>query len=349
LFRRIDRAIGSARSLPELHAATVVALRLALRGNSAINSLLAGALKVRQLLRIPGTARVVTRAMMDDYRRLAGLPPEKQAAGLDEWLKLYGHRGPLESDPVRPRFAELRDVLLRDLASTPPGAAPPETAGVGRLFRPLFWIDERREWFRDQLMHRWQGLRQLILEEARRLVAAGELNAPEDAFWLRGEELADGRDMRQAVAAAKERRRAVEGVELPLTVPQEEIQALLTRAELARAPTDDRRLFPGIGLTSAVVEGIVRKADDLMQLLTTGGFDPETILVVPTLEPSWAVVFPRVGGVVADVGGELSHASILLREARRPAVVNCTGIFKQVRDGERIRLDGVRGVVERLQ
>jgi phosphoenolpyruvate-protein kinase (PTS system EI component) len=60
------------------------------------------------------------------------------------------------------------------------------------------------------------------------------------------------------------------------------------------------------------------------------------------------VVFPRVAGVVAEVGGELSHASILLREARKPAVVNCTGIYAQVRDGERLRIDGPRERVERL-
>jgi pyruvate,water dikinase len=70
------------------------------------------------------------------------------------------------------------------------------------------------------------------------------------------------------------------------------------------------------------------------------------ILVVESLEPSWAVVFGRVRGVVADIGGELSHASILLREARRPAIVNARGIFAAVSSGDRIRLDGARGLVE---
>jgi pyruvate,water dikinase len=55
-----------------------------------------------------------------------------------------------------------------------------------------------------------------------------------------------------------------------------------------------------------------------------------------------------VGGVVAEIGGELSHASILLREARRPAIVNCAGIFGAVHKGTRLRLDGATGVVELL-
>ncbi len=61
------------------------------------------------------------------------------------------------------------------------------------------------------------------------------------------------------------------------------------------------------------------KADDLVSLLgRPGDLGPDVILVVPALEPSWAVVFPRVAGVVAEIGGELSHASILLREAVAP-------------------------------
>ena len=58
------------------------------------------------------------------------------------------------------------------------------------------------------------------------------------------------------------------------------------------------------------------------------------------------MVFPRVVGVVAEIGGKLSHASILLREARRPAMVNCAGIYRAVSTGDRLRLDGERRVVE---
>jgi pyruvate,water dikinase len=159
--------------------------------------------------------------------------------------------------------------------------------------------------------------------------------------------------LREAVANAKARAEAVGRVELPLNASRETIETLLTEAGKVEHEATGRRIFPGISLGSAVFEGRVLKADDLMALLTAAAgnsalLGPEVVLVVPTLEPSWAVVFPRVGGVVAEVGGEMSHASILLREARRPALVNCTGIFRQVRDGHRLRLDGPRGVVELL-
>jgi pyruvate,water dikinase len=119
--------------------------------------------------------------------------------------------------------------------------------------------------------------------------------------------------------------------------------------EVGRAPElpGEQRTFAGIALAPTSFAGRVHKGHDLVEALRDGpALGPEVVLVVPALEPSWAVLFGRVGGVVAEVGGEMSHASILLREARKPAIVNATGIFARVRDGDRVRLDGRRGVVE---
>ncbi len=63
-FRRFDRVLDGARGLDELHAATVAGLRLALRGNFAINAFLSAVSRVRRTFRVPGAARVVTQAMM---------------------------------------------------------------------------------------------------------------------------------------------------------------------------------------------------------------------------------------------------------------------------------------------
>ena len=158
--------------------------------------------------------------------------------------------------------------------------------------------------------------------------------------------------LREAVAVGKARVEAVRHIDLPQSAPLDVIKGLLTQAARAQSELAGRKVFPGIALNPAVIEGRAVKADDLVTLLRGAEPDsllgPDVILVVPTLEPSWAVVFGRVGGVVAELGGELSHASILLRESRRPAVVNCAGIFREVQPGARLRLDGARGLVELL-
>jgi pyruvate,water dikinase len=351
---RLDARIAAAAGdLPALHRVNAEALALALRTNFAINGVLSGVARLRRLLRLPGAARVTTQAMMEEYAALAALPSTAREAGLDRWLAAYGHRGPLESDPARPRFAELRDALLRDLAATPeiPPAGSPRRRGPG-LLRPLYKIDEIREAFRDALMRRWQVLRAHILAAAAGRVAAGELDDPADVFWLRGDELGPG-SLRAAAAAGRARVARAAALDLPLTSSRDEISAIVAGTERAALERAGRRVFPGIPLSPSGVEGRAVKADDLLTLLaeagrTPGLLGPDAILVVAALEPSWAVVFPRVGGVVAEIGGELSHASILLREAGRPAVVDCRGIFRAVATGDRLRLDGAGRRVELL-
>jgi pyruvate,water dikinase len=352
-LQEMDALLDGARGVDGLHRATVAAMAVAVDTSIAIVGVAGALIRLRGLLRLSGAARLVTQEVMDEYHRLASLPPGERAAGLDAWLARHGHRGPAESDVARPRFTELREVLLRDLLAAPPPAPQPPPPGRLRQFgralvRPLFWIDERREWFRDEWMRRWARLRAKVLAEGKRLAAAGELSAAEDVFLLTGADLQSGKPLREAVAANRARLEAVRDLDLPLTATREEIEALAARAETARQEETGRRVFPGIALGPAVVEGRAVKAADLPALLADGGLTPGSILVVPALEPSWAVMFPRVAGVVAEVGGELSHASILLREARKPAVVNCLGIFRQVKTGDRLRLDGTRGLVELL-
>lgn len=348
----LDREIAAATTLADLYAVNVSAMRLAIGTNFAINSVLTGVQRVRRALRIRGDARVVTQVMMEDYRALAFRPPEERDAALDGWLASYGHRGPLESDPARPRFAELREALRRDLdasAAALEGETPEPARGSGPswIFAPLYWIDARREWFRDQLMRRWQRIRDALLAEAAALVEAGRLARVEDVFSLRGSDLGAD-DLAAAAEAGAARVEAASRLVLPHTAPREELVACLGEALREEAESAGKTVFSGIALSDAVVEGVALRATDLTSLLGSAALTRDTILVVAALEPSWAVVFPRVGGVVAEIGGELSHASILLREARRPAIVNAAGIFARVATGDRLRLDGAAGLVEVL-
>ncbi|MEZ4294846.1 MAG: PEP-utilizing enzyme [Polyangiaceae bacterium] len=391
---KLDALIGDATSLLDVYRANVSAMGLAIRTNFAIGGVLSGVSRVRRACGVEGTARVVTEEMMHRYQALSSIRSERaRARALDEWLAEYGHRGPLESDPCRPRFSELRDLLWSDLSASSPvtaktsstspnGAsharAPSQASSSRTAPEPVapshaapshaassaasdddaglfFWIDKRREQFRDDLMRRWQDLRTKALACGAALVADGRLDSPIDVFWLRAAEIEavtnDATfDARAAVHEARARRESLAGVELPLTASRHTITDALATAGQARAAAEGKRVFPGIALSAAVVEGTALCANDLTELLAassaTGGIDGESILIVGALEPSWAVVFPRVRGVVAEIGGELSHASILLREARKPAVVNCKDVLRAIRTGDRVRIDGSRGVVE---
>lgn len=352
----LDRQIETAQDLPGLRDVTIASWVLGVNTAMSIAGLMSFVLRLRTALHLPGSARLVTQSMMEEYDRLNALPDlPARLAGLDVWLQQHDHRGPFESDFARPRFRELKDILARDVASPAARSSvtkrPPSTVGrwLTTLTRPLFWIDEWREWFRDACMMRWLRIRQRLLAEGARLATDGKLSCPDDVFWLHVQDLDSDRTLLDSVAKRKELAELYQRLALPTTARLDEIERVVNATEAAVMPDESKRRFSGIALGHQVVEGIARKANDLRQLLSGDvAIDSKTILLVPTLEPSWAVVFSRVLGVVADIGGELSHASILLREACKPAIVNCTGIFRQVRDGERLRLDGARGFVERL-
>jgi len=70
--------------------------------------------------------------------------------------------------------------------------------------------------------------------------------------------------------------------------------------------------------------------------------------VARTTDVGLTPLFLIAAGVVTELGGPLSHAAIVAREYGVPAVVNVSGVMLALRNGERVRVDGNRGVVERL-
>ncbi len=69
------------------------------------------------------------------------------------------------------------------------------------------------------------------------------------------------------------------------------------------------------------------------------------ILVCPYTNPAWTPLFQRAAAVVVDSGAIGSHAAIVAREYGLPAVMGTRTATTILRDGQRIRVDGTRGLV----
>ena len=106
--------------------------------------------------------------------------------------------------------------------------------------------------------------------------------------------------------------------------------------------------FDGIGLGTNVVTGTVVRPRTMEEVLRRKSWPGSAVLVVEAIEPSWALVFPRFDAVVSELGGELSHAAILLREAEVPSVINASGAFHGLVEGDLVQVDPARGEVVRL-
>jgi phosphoenolpyruvate synthase/pyruvate phosphate dikinase len=68
-------------------------------------------------------------------------------------------------------------------------------------------------------------------------------------------------------------------------------------------------------------------------------------LVAAITTPAWTPLFARAAAVVTDVGGPLSHGSIVAREYGIPAVLGTNTATKTIADGQRITVDGDTGIV----
>ena len=73
--------------------------------------------------------------------------------------------------------------------------------------------------------------------------------------------------------------------------------------------------------------------------------DPGDILVAPFTDPSWTPLFMTAGGVVVDVGGQISHAVIVSRELGLPCVVSATDATGRIPDGATVEVNGDTGAV----
>ena len=73
---------------------------------------------------------------------------------------------------------------------------------------------------------------------------------------------------------------------------------------------------------------------------------PGEILVAPFTDPGWTPLFARASAVVVEIGGLFSHAATVAREYGLPAVSNVEGVTDLLHDGDLVRVDGTRGVVE---
>lgn len=69
------------------------------------------------------------------------------------------------------------------------------------------------------------------------------------------------------------------------------------------------------------------------------------ILVCPWTDPSWTPLLRLAGGVVTETGGVLSHAAIVARERRIPAVLGVAGATTTLHDATTVTIDGTAGTV----
>jgi pyruvate,water dikinase len=187
-------------------------------------------------------------------------------------------------------------------------------------------------------------IRRALLEAGERLTRRGILRERDDVFFLDLKELRQvltgpvAFDATGIIAARKvEYARNQEIVPPPVVVGHFDSESFIPEAADAKAT-----LLKGLAISPGIVTG---KARVILRADTDERVLPGEILVAPFTDPGWSPYFIPAAGLVADIGGQLSHGSIVAREHGIPAVVNVGPATKIIQTGQLIRVDGHRGLV----
>jgi pyruvate,water dikinase len=291
---------------------------------------------------------------------------------LARFLQRHGHRSTIEAEWLHPRWIDDPAQVIEQVASylragPEVNLSPPDQGQADRL-KATQTVNKRLNWW-QRLYFGW-GLRRLqrlvrmrdngqhylvkLALPQRRLYATlaqrwadrGWLEQPDDFFFLVTGEIeatlvasdsarADLKEKSQARRTAWEYWMSRPDFPPVLGADGKPLPAPEPGAE-------DEHTLVGIGASPGRVEGIARV---ILSPKDATKLQRGEILVTRSTDPGWTPVFSLIGGVVMEIGGQLSHGAIVAREYGLPAVINVNRATRKIQDGQRIILDGTAGRV----
>jgi len=295
---------------------------------------------------------------------------------IQAFLEKYGMRCSGEIDITRPRFSEqptaLVPMILSNIKNFEPDAHDTRTK-QGRLEakqkeQELLSRLEKlpggkqkaknakekisvlrnfvgyREYPKYIMVGHYWIMKQALLKEAGRLVQKGVIREKEDIYYLSLEELREVvRTNRLDYSIITKRKEEYE-VYKKLTPPR----VMTSEGEIISGEYDTGNIpkgaLAGVPASSGTIEGRAR----VVLRMEDAALEEGDILVTTFTDPSWTPAFVSIKGLVTEVGGMMTHGSVVAREYGLPAVVGVENATRLIKDGQRIRVNGSEGYVEIL-
>ncbi|MGB3293231.1 MAG: glycerol-3-phosphate acyltransferase [Phormidesmis sp.] len=284
---------------------------------------------------------------------------------LDGFLDKYGYLSEVATDIAVPTWREspqpvrelLAQYLLNPDLSQPNGQTAAKKKASGWKIRQIQSRLDLKGRVAEVYNRLLAALRACFVELENRWLSTGQLTYKGDIFFLTWEavctQLNDplpATELQLKVDRAKAYWHQQGGSadpsnnrQIPMLVYGQTSPDSLTANALVLATAGTLR---GIGASAGQVEGIIRVLKTLPE--TPLDIDDQTILVVPYTDAGWSPLLARIGGLIAEVGGQLSHGAIVAREYGIPAVMDVTDATHRLIPGQRVRIDGQQGTIEIL-
>jgi pyruvate,water dikinase len=219
----------------------------------------------------------------------------------------------------------------------------PKRSVLRWLFRYNARYQHLRDDYRFRFDHIWFECRRVYGRIGVLLVEAGCLDDAEDVYFL------GHRELRRATAGKLGREDLLPRIEVRRREWEKTREDLPPKFLRAYAPTEERSEVPqdgdalfGIAASPGVVRGRARVVRDLDEADAVGVGE---IVVTRRTDPGWTSLFPRLGGLVLETGGVLSHGASLCREFDLPCVTAVESATDRIVDGSEIEVLGSSGQV----
>jgi pyruvate, water dikinase len=276
----------------------------------------------------------------------------------EQWVDRYGYLSEVATDIAVPRWIEdprpMRALFTRFLFHPPQERATPNQTSKNFSWWKVQLVQQRLNlkgqatevYSRFLAYLRWTliKLENLWLEDK-------TLSASGDIFFLEFSEIrrlieATDDPLRQQLSQLIQQRRAQYQQNQEITSVPYVVYGNPKAFSLPTiSPLLPKQRLQGVAASPGQVEGRVKIVRTLQQITE---IDSQTILVVPYTDSGWTAILARAGGIIAEVGGSLSHGAIVAREYGIPAVMDIHDATHLLKNGQRVRIDGQRGIVEVL-
>ncbi|MDS3860370.1 glycerol-3-phosphate acyltransferase [Thermosynechococcaceae cyanobacterium BACA0444] len=283
---------------------------------------------------------------------LEKIPEGKAVLGdLEKFLQTFGYISPTATDISVPTWQETPDLVWQLLGSL-----------VGQstfAHRPKFnqkakaWVQARINLKGDVATVYGQllaNLRWTVLGLENQWLKNGQLLTQGDIFFLQFNEVTtaiqapqtmDWPNYQELIENRRREFNALQNLEpIPYVVYGQNPQLPIS---VTRQQTST---WQGIGASPGIAQGRVQIIHNPSQALRV---PPNTIVVVPYTDAGWLPVLTGAVGIIAEVGGRLSHGAIVARELGIPAIMGLEQATQHLKTGQQIQMNGQTGKITLLE
>ncbi len=258
------------------------------------------------------------------------------------WLETYGYLSEVGTDISIPRWRENPQYLLQLPLDSPGNNSHKKVKSSHNVQKRLNIKNQVTEIYSRLLAHlRWHFLALETLWLQQQI-----LSETGDIFYLNYSEviqLGQNNKIANLKQIIRQRRQQFQENSQLTDIPYI-VYGQPPKKEFLVSNLTAKKRLQGIAASGGTVEGRVKIMPSLQNL----EISPNTILVIPYTDSGWSPLLSRAVGIIAEVGGQLSHGAIIAREYGIPAVMDVHNAMKLLKDGQLIRLDGTQGIIEIL-